>query len=162
MWVIADIAIARDDGPFGPGPDASTRFPARFDIDYIRMWSKTPVQNVPVATLQGFSDPGAPRNGVQPGNAGLTRKAKPEYNKKALAENAIFTTLGVSESGKWMITVTGTPGPDFKIVVTGKNGNLIYESTDAKLKEHYFPAVAAGEKHQLKIRNNGSEITHQF
>jgi hypothetical protein len=98
MWVIADIAIARDGGPFGPGPDASTRFPARFDIDYVRMWSATSSQSTAVHTLEGIYDPVTPRPAASASlNAKMIKKAKPEYNKKALAGDQIFVTFGISE-----------------------------------------------------------------
>lgn len=38
--LIASLGIAKNDCPFKPGPDATTTFPAYFDIDWIRIWSK--------------------------------------------------------------------------------------------------------------------------
>lgn len=38
--LIANLSIASDDGLFSPGPDNSTIFPAIFEIDYIRIWSR--------------------------------------------------------------------------------------------------------------------------
>ena len=40
MWIIANLAIASDDGAFGPGPNNSTQFPSDFEIDYIRAWTR--------------------------------------------------------------------------------------------------------------------------
>jgi hypothetical protein len=163
MWLIADIAVSKDGGPFGPGPDQNTKFPARFDIDYIRMWSKTPLPNQVLSTFEGWSDPDAPRPPeLKAGNANLVKKARPEYNKKALAADHIFATLAVATGGKWLVSITGIPAPDFHLSVTGKNGVVFYESKDLNVKEHYFLPVIAGEKHILKIRNNGTEISHLF
>lgn len=36
----ANLAIACDGCPFGPGPDNTTLFPATFEIDYIRVWTR--------------------------------------------------------------------------------------------------------------------------
>jgi beta-glucanase (GH16 family) len=41
MNLIANLAIAADNGPFNPGPDKKTVFPAKMEVDYIRVW-KTP------------------------------------------------------------------------------------------------------------------------
>ena len=40
MNIIANLAVASDNGAFDPGPDASTVFPSTLQIDYIRAWSR--------------------------------------------------------------------------------------------------------------------------
>jgi beta-glucanase (GH16 family) len=38
MNLIANLAVADDNGPFNPGPDKNTVFPAKMEVDYIRVW----------------------------------------------------------------------------------------------------------------------------
>ncbi len=38
--LIINSAVAKDNEPFHPGPDGSTKFPNSFSIDYVRVWSK--------------------------------------------------------------------------------------------------------------------------
>jgi hypothetical protein len=59
MRLIANMAVANDMGPFEPGPDQTTQFPAYFDIDYIRIWAPMDCnQNVLICNqLQNLPDP---------------------------------------------------------------------------------------------------------
>jgi len=41
MYVLANLAIGNRDPNFIPDPDASTPFPGRFEIDYIRVYAQT-------------------------------------------------------------------------------------------------------------------------
>jgi beta-glucanase (GH16 family) len=41
MNVIANMAVARDGFAFNPGPNAETKFPADYQVDYIRVWKLT-------------------------------------------------------------------------------------------------------------------------
>jgi len=162
MWVIADIAIARDGGGFGPGPDSATIFPARFDIDYIRMWSSDSQPQTPVSTF--FTGGGADMKLASNGNqtARMIKKTKPEYSKKQLKGNKIFASLAVGENGMWNVTITGKPSADFSISVTDRNGNTIYQSIDISLRVHSFQPIVVGNSYLMKIVNNGSEIEHKF
>jgi hypothetical protein len=38
MNIILNNSIARDNGPFSPGPNADTKFPADFSVDYVRVY----------------------------------------------------------------------------------------------------------------------------
>ena len=41
MWLILNTTIAADNsGGFSPGPDASTKFPNEYIVDYVRIWTK--------------------------------------------------------------------------------------------------------------------------
>ncbi|HEX5002138.1 MAG TPA: glycoside hydrolase family 16 protein [Bacteroidia bacterium] len=163
MWVIADIAIARDGGGFGPGPDSATKFPARFDIDYIRMWSSDAQLQTPVATFYSGSQSDLKLLADEHTNTAIMiKKAKPEYNRKQLKGDKIFASLATGENGMWNISITGTPSTDFSITVTDKSGKVIYRSIDASLRVHAFRPIVAGNSYTLKIVNNGSAIEHKF
>jgi hypothetical protein len=40
MYVLANLAVGNRDPNFIPNPDASTPFPGRFEIDYIRVYAR--------------------------------------------------------------------------------------------------------------------------
>ena len=42
MNVIVNLAVARDNYPFNPGPDTQTVFPADYQVDYVRVWKLEP------------------------------------------------------------------------------------------------------------------------
>lgn len=45
MNLIANFSLAVDGGPFSPGPNTTTKFPASFKIDYIRAWNFESLNN---------------------------------------------------------------------------------------------------------------------
>jgi len=38
MNLIANFSMAQDNGPFSPGENRKTRYPAQFEVDYMRVW----------------------------------------------------------------------------------------------------------------------------
>jgi beta-glucanase (GH16 family) len=40
MYILANLALGNRDPKFIPNPDASTPFPGRFEIDYIRIYAR--------------------------------------------------------------------------------------------------------------------------
>ena len=55
MNLIANFSLAMDNGPFSPGPNGKTGFPAGFLIDYIRAWEIPALLNntLKLETLNG-------------------------------------------------------------------------------------------------------------
>jgi hypothetical protein len=47
MNLIANFSLAMDKGPFSPGPDKKTSFPATFTLDYIRAWQFSSPEQLP-------------------------------------------------------------------------------------------------------------------
>lgn len=129
MWLIADIAIANDNRPFGPGPDASTVFPAVFDIDYIRIWSKNKNDNS--------------KNNIEltltsnVGSARLTKPTKPEYKKKQLSKNPVFIILTPRENNFYEVSFYDKPDPNITIIVE-EQGNELFNNTNSKFSTNRF------------------------
>ena len=61
MNIVLNLAVARDGFAFNPGPDAQTKFPATFTVDYLRVWQldaqlpliKASFPELEVANLKG-------------------------------------------------------------------------------------------------------------
>ncbi len=155
MWVIANIALARDNGPFGPGPDASTVFPAYFDIDYIRIWS-----SANSASRRKSPDPlDVSAVNSNSNKAILVKGSRPESKKKFLKEKSIFFLFTPSGNNKYVLEITGTILPGFSLEVTDTSGNVKYKSTNAAQSIHEIKIVGGGK---LKIKSGESLIEHSF
>ena len=155
MWVIANLALARNDGPFGPGPDATTVFPAYFDIDYIRIWStanssakrKAPVQLEISAT--NFNN----------NKAVLVKGTRPESKKKLVKEKSAFLLFAPAGNNKYILEITGTPPASFLIEVMDESGKPKYKSTNGSQPVHEIKIAGGGK---LKINVGSSVIEHSF
>ncbi len=158
--IIANLAIPSNDGPFGPGPDASTKFPAEFQIDYIRMWTNK--QNVVTETELESVLPGSERASVTISNSQLTKKPKPEFKKSELKEEFVNVVFSTTSNNGAFISIVGKPSGDFFIEVFDEGQHLIYSSKDPKLKEHHFYFSTGKRSGTVKMKVNGQNIEHKF
>jgi beta-glucanase (GH16 family) len=92
MNVIANLDVARDNGPFSPGPDKKTVFPNEFQVDYIRVWK--PVNDPLNHQAEKWE---IPRNykTIAPSSASakIKRKVRHVYSKKKLKNAVGFISL---------------------------------------------------------------------
>ena len=156
MWVIANLSIASDNGPFGPGPDASTVFPASFDVDYIRMWSKQLTSSTSRNQTTVFESPSSK---ITNKKAKLVKGSKPESNTKILKEKQTFILLAPAGNDNYYIEISGSPVIDISIAVTDASGNMEYFSTDTSKPIHNFKLSGKGK---LKIKSGGAEMEQSF
>ncbi len=154
MWVIADIALSRDNGPFSPGPDASTVFPASFDIDYIRMWSArkaTSNQNMENLNIPSIKNTKPPSE--------ITKGSRPESKNKLRKENHTFILFASSAMNHYYVEISGTPIKNFVMEVSDGSGNKEYKSTDGGKKIHEFKFSGKGK---IKIVADGKVLEQTF
>jgi len=158
--IIANLAIPSNNGPFGPGPDASTKFPAEFEIDYIRMW--TSIQNpVSEAELEPVLS-GSQRASFPVSNSQLTKRPKPEFKKSALKDEFVNVVFSKASNNGAFISIVGKPSDDFFIEVKDAALNLIYSSIDPKLREHHFYFSGGKSSGTVKMKINGQNLEHKF
>jgi hypothetical protein len=94
MNLIANFSLAMDKGPFSPGPNAKTGFPAEYLIDYIRAWEIPELTNNPLA-YSGISEASFVK--VVPSRA---HEVKFEFSPNISSECRIFIEKEVLESNK--------------------------------------------------------------
>lgn len=152
MWVIANLALSRDNGPFGPGPDATTTLPAIFEIDYIRMWSAQNVKSKNEIKKLNVSS----KSNVPPQ---VIKGSRPESKKKLRKENNAFILFSSSESNQYYIEITGTPAKSLLLEVSDASGNKEYVSNDPKKLFHEFSMTGKGK---IKILFDGNQIETDF
>jgi len=153
MWLIANLAIANDNGPFGPGPDHTTKFPASFDIDYIRIWSKQSGKSS--KEHQTILD-----HSLKSGKAGtaeLTKKKRPEWKNKYLKGKSAFILFSSKAENSYIVELNSSPPDNLIVEVTDSQGKQVYQSTDTKQKLHQFNLNGRGK---LKITFDSKVIEH--
>jgi beta-glucanase (GH16 family) len=105
MNVIVNLAVARDNYPFNPGPDAQTVFPANYQVDYVRVWKLEPnaaqkMKGVPQIDLQ--------ENGWIPVEKEVLKKKVPLiYPKKVLQKELGFVSLIPVSNDLYFVQVNG-------------------------------------------------------
>ena len=105
MNVIVNLAVARDNYPFNPGPDAQTVFPADYQVDYVRVWKLEPnaaqkMNGVPQIDLQ--------ENGWIPVEKEVLKKKIPLiYPKKELQKELGFVSLIPVSNDIYFVQVNG-------------------------------------------------------
>jgi hypothetical protein len=97
MNLVANLAAARDNGPFSPGPDEHTVFPNEFLVDYIRVWK--PLNDPTEKNSEKWQAP-KKRNPVISANSSsrIKRKVWHIYSRKRLKnENGFISLIPQSE-----------------------------------------------------------------
>ncbi len=155
MWVIANLAIPSDNGPFGPGPDNTTPFPANFDIDYIRIWSDDVTSAKKREHLEKFSVNATGNKAAYPAG-----RKRPEYKRANLKMETAWVTMADISNEEIMILITGKVGLTYSLEVSDAGGKVIYQSSDPAVNEHIFRKHPG--KHFMKMRINQNLIEHIF
>jgi beta-glucanase (GH16 family) len=105
MNVIVNLAVARDNYPFNPGPDAKTKFPADYQVDYVRVWKLDPNT---AQKMAGFPQIDLEENGWIPVKKEVLKKKIPLiYSKKELQKEQGFVSLIPVSDFNYLVQVNG-------------------------------------------------------
>lgn len=148
MWIIANLAIPSNGGPFGPGPDNTTKFPAKLQIDYIRYFGNTP----PSGKLSGYFGNSTSKTA----SSVLVKKKRPEFKNAKLKINSLFVTLSEQAKNSYVLTVNGNKSSAIVVEVLSKDGKQLYQKADAADDTYRFENSERGSK--IRIKTNGKII----
>jgi beta-glucanase (GH16 family) len=157
--VEANVAIPSDNGPFHPGPAANFVQSTPFEIDYIRVWTKSN------ATAQNrISKPDAGErttlSNLITGKASLKKKNKFMYGKKsAHADEGAFVSLFPGEGRTYLLYLNGIK-QNQSVTVKLKNisGNYVFTSDNREFQNKLdFSALPAGD-YTLEISCDGKTV----
>lgn len=135
--LIVNSAVAKNNEAFNPGPDANTKFPNSFFIDYIRVWSKED-------TIARYRDnyklfQNTPMN-VENGNlydTDVKRKVNYVYDNKQLSPELGTITLLPTLYNKFSLSVLGKKLGPLKVEVMDKD-NKKAAGFDLENVEYYI------------------------
>ena len=105
MNVIVNLAVARDNYPFNPGPDAQTVFPADYQVDYVRVWKLEPNA---AKKMTGYPQVDLEDHGWIPIKKEVLKKKVPLiYPKKELQKEQGFVSLIPVSENYYLVQVNG-------------------------------------------------------
>jgi beta-glucanase (GH16 family) len=129
MNLIANIAVAVNGGPFKPGPDEKTSFPAKMEIDYIRVWKPLGDSSFSERTSKVVEAD----NSVKKEEEGsvkpfLKKPIRSMFSKKKMKNENGFVSLYPAGEKKYHVIINGkTIGP-VSISIIDESGKTIKEN----------------------------------
>jgi len=122
--LVANIAVASDNGSFHPGPRKDFKDSVNFDIDYIRVWTrndyvaKRTAKRVKIESIE---------NPKEICTSELISKSKIHYGKKSLHENEGISVSFIPQGNfKFQLTVLGKEIPkNSKFAIKDESGKII-------------------------------------
>ena len=140
MNVIANMAVARDGFAFNPGPNTETKFPADYQVDYIRVWKLVSDNEYKTRMFLGAKRAIAPLKypalieaSESNSEFNIKKKVRFVYNKKNLSKELGFlslvpiqTNMELGYAGTYQILYNGIRPADVKITVQDAYRNFFY------------------------------------
>lgn len=133
MNVIANLAVARDGFAFNPGPNTNTKFPADYQVDYIRVWKLASDKEYQASKFLGLNTSTQPLkygiHGLQHSQeTTLKKKVRFVYDKKKLSKEQGFLSLIPypvldGQAAAYLIDLNGLTTEDVLIQMTDSNRN---------------------------------------
>jgi beta-glucanase (GH16 family) len=127
--LVANIAVSSNKGAFSPGPRKDFKDSVNFDIDYIRVWTRSELLSKKLAgkKLQ-VEEPIV--GSVEINKSALISKSKLHYGKESLHVNeGLFASLISEGNSKYQFTVLGKNIPsDAKFSLKTADNKTIYSS----------------------------------
>lgn len=164
MNVIVNLAVARDNYPFNPGPDAKTKFPADYQVDYVRVWKleESAAKKMSELPQNDLND-----NGWIPIEKETLKKKIPLiYPKKELQREQGFVSLIPVSTYNYLVQVNGNQELQVSAWLNGiqqtqivsevsyfKGDNLIGKDISIQLKE-------APKNIELRITYGGQTVSY--
>jgi len=154
--LILNIAVAKDERAFAPGPDSKTVFPAKFEVDYVRVYGRnndslrTKVNQFPLTYLKDTL------NIIKPAKI---KAKKFIFSKKQFPKTSGFVSLYKQKTDLYAIELKGNL-PEAYCKIKNKDGvvvqeqKLIYDFNDISLAKletgEYTFSIEVGKKHKLE------------
>lgn len=139
MNVIANLAVARDGFAFNPGPNAETKFPSDYQVDYIRVWKLVSDNEYKAKMFLGATKNIAPLKypvvnaSESKEEMHIKKKVRFVYDKKRVSEELGFISLvpmltnaELGYAGTYQILYNGISASDVKITVQDGARNFFY------------------------------------
>ena len=171
MNVIANMAVARDGFAFNPGPNAETKFPADYQVDYIRVWKLTSdneykaikflgtKKTTPLKYPSNFWNEGEDTSELQ-----IKKKVRYVFNKKHAAKELGFLSFVPiqpmkDQAGTYQLLYNGVNPADVKITVQDAYRNFFSPTPFNSWLIFNFPKKG---DYQIVIESGKNKSTFNF
>jgi beta-glucanase (GH16 family) len=124
--LVANIAVSGNKGAFPPAPDKSFKDSVNFDIDYIRVWTRSESLSKRMAGNIITEEPIAGPKEIK--RSSLISKSKLHYGKKSLhANEGLFASFTAQGNFKYQLCVLGKEIPkDGKYTIISSSGKTLH------------------------------------
>ena len=172
MNVIANMAVARDGFAFNPGPNAETKFPADYQVDYIRVWKLKSDNEYKTNMFLGAKKTISPLKyawnlGDESENTSelqIKKKIRYVYNKKHTAKELGFLSMVPIQATKdqaatYQLLYNGVNPEDVKITVQDAFKNFF---SPAPLNGGFILDFPKKGDYQMVIESGKNKTTFYF
>ncbi len=126
QMLILNNSIAHNKGAFPPGPDANTKWPNSFEVDYVRVWSNADTNYKYQNDYRLFQNTQVKLENTKLYETELKKKDRIVYDSKALdSELGSITLLPISYN-KFSLSVLGKNLGKVQIDVLDKDDKKVY------------------------------------
>ncbi len=161
LAVIANLAVTNKEGSFGGAVSEKTIFPARLEIDYIRVWQEpaTPVLRFAKPNIS-HTEGNAYKSGNQAVKASITRKSRPEYRRRILKTPVERISLFMTAKNELSAFRQGTGTSALGIQIAAADGQkaLLENKIPPGFSTFQLPEEPAG-KYLISIDCDGQKKT---
>jgi hypothetical protein len=145
LALIANLAVTNKEGSIGGAITGSTLFPAKFDIDYIRIWQKDDRQNY----LFEKSVHASPFRELLQDNknseaATLTKKKRPEYKRKIIKTPVQRIGIFRESADKLLVSMEGNKSVTAMIELNKKGSPAVQQQHEIKNGTSLLPLSGPG------------------
>jgi len=105
--LLINTSVAKTGAAFSPGPDASTQWPNRFEVDYVRIWSREDTVSTAKKSYREFENSPNTVENNDLYTTELKRKFRYLYNEKALSPELGTICLMQVGSSKYSMSLLG-------------------------------------------------------
>lgn len=132
--IIANMSVAKDKGPFSPGPTAETVYPGEMEVDYIRIWTRDPA----LASGENFNEskPNESRGNsteMKGNNSSLKRKKRFLYGKKKnYQQDGFFISLIPEGQNMYQLSQKGITDEDVTIEIMNTANEKVFSKESFK------------------------------
>lgn len=162
MNLTTGIGIAQNDGPFHPGENKSTKFPATLIVDYIRVWSDKDTiydvkDNYKLFESSYISDNRAHQQSYPKSSVGKNSK------KNGFADQKGAITLLPILYNKYSLTIAGNNLGNVQVDIFDRNNKKV-ANFDVGKKQNYILDLSALETgpYNVIIKVLNQELTHNI
>lgn len=129
MNVIANLAVAVDGRAFKPGPDANTPFPAKMEVDYIRVWKVPEDSAFMQRNILSFDfDENTKNLNLSKSELPKFKKVKPYMRKKKKMKKELgFISFYPMSNSLYKITNNSGINFSFRVIVKNQKNEIIKE-----------------------------------
>ncbi len=162
MWLIVNTSVAsNNNGSFSPAPDAGTKFPNDFVVDYVRVWT-----DKDTASLKGsefnLSERTMPKESASTGTR-MKKPLKHIYKKKVLDKELGQVTFLPLGNAQYSLTFSANKFTSAKVEIVAA-GNKKVKEFDIKKPGYLNLDLRELENgtYTISISVSGKTLTHSF